>query len=133
MDDQKRPKEHLPVEPTNAEMEILQVLWDNGPSTVRFVNDTLNKEKREVNYTSTLKQMQVMTEKGLLTRDESSMKHVYTPVHGEETVKAHFLEKFVDVFYKGSASKLVMQLLGNKKTSKKDLDYIKEQIKKLDN
>ena len=120
------------VEPTNAEMEILQVLWDNGPSTVRFVNDTLNKEKREVNYTSTLKQMQVMTEKGLLTRDESSMKHVYSPVYEEEMVKNHFLQKFVDVYYKGSASKLVMQLLGNKKTSKKDLEYIKEQIKKLD-
>ncbi|HYD92217.1 MAG TPA: BlaI/MecI/CopY family transcriptional regulator [Flavobacterium sp.] len=119
------------TEPTNAEMEILQVLWDHGPSTVRFVNDTLN-EKREVNYTSTLKQMQVMTEKGLLTRDESSMKHVYSAVPNEEVVKNHFLQKFVDVYYKGSASKLVMQLLGNKKTSQKDLDYIKEQIKKLD-
>lgn len=119
------------VEPTNAEMEILQVLWDKGPSTVRFVNDTLNEEKREVNYTSTLKQMQVMTEKGLLTRDESNMKHVYAPAFKEEFVKDHFLRKFVDVYYKGSASKLVMQLLGNKATSKKELEHLKEQIRKL--
>ena len=125
-------KKPLSIEPTNGEMAILEVLWKNGPSTVRFVNDTLNSEKKEVNYTSTLKQMQVMVEKGLLKRDESSMKHVYTPVPGEEAVKNHFLQKFVDAYYEGSASKLVMQLLGNKKTSKKDLDYIKEQIKKMD-
>ena len=123
-------KQSLDVEPTNGEMSILEVLWKHGPSTVRFVNDTLNKE-REVNYTSTLKQMQVMVEKGLLTRDESNMKHVYTPVPDEEVVKNHFLQKFVDAYYNGSASKLVMQLLGNKKTSKKDLEYIKEQIKKM--
>jgi predicted transcriptional regulator len=75
--------------------------------------------------------MQVMTEKGLLTRDESSMKHIYIPVHDEQEVKNHFLLKFVNTYYKGSASKLVMQLLGHKKTPKKDIDYIKEQIKKL--
>ena len=119
------------TEPTNAEMEILQVLWDKGPSTVRFVNDTINSDTREVTYTSTLKQMQVMTEKGLLSRDESSMKHVYEAVHEEKFVKDHFLKKFVDVHYKGSASKLVMQLLGNKATTRKELDHIKEQIKKL--
>ncbi len=130
MPEKKKPV--LGIEPTNAEMEILQVLWDKGPSTVRFVNDTLNEEKREVNYTSTLKQMQVMATKGLLTRDESNMKHIYSPVYKEDLVKNHFLQKFVDTYYKGSASKLVMHLLGNKKTSAKDLDYIKEQIKKLE-
>ena len=124
-------KNAMNVEPTNGEMAILEVLWKHGPSTVRFVNDTLNKE-REVNYTSTLKQMQVMAEKGLLTRDESNMKHVYEAVPDEEVVKNHFLQKFVDMHYNGSASKLMMQLLGNKKTTKKDLDYIKEQIKKMD-
>jgi BlaI family penicillinase repressor len=63
-------------EPTRAELEILQVLWEFGPSTVRFVNDKLN-EQREVNYTSTLKQMQIMADKGILKRDESQMKHIY--------------------------------------------------------
>ncbi len=64
-------------DPTRSELEILQVLWAHGPSTVRFVNDTLNEVKRAVQYTSTLKLMQIMAEKKMLTRDESSMKHVY--------------------------------------------------------
>jgi BlaI family penicillinase repressor len=124
-------KEGLSAEPTKAELDILQILWDNGPSTVRLVNDELNKQK-EVQYTSTLKQMQVMTEKGSLKRDQTNMKHVYSPADTEEKVKDYLLQKFVDSFYKGSAGKLIMQLLGNKKTTKKDIAYIKEQLKKLD-
>jgi predicted transcriptional regulator len=69
-------KEEPAAEPTKSELEILQVLWKHGPSTVRFVNDQLNEQKREVQYTSTLKLMQIMTEKGLVYRDESQMKHV---------------------------------------------------------
>ena len=65
-------------EPTKSELEILQVLWKNGPSTVRFVNDYLNEQKRAVQYTSTLKLMQIMTEKEMLLRDASSMKHIYS-------------------------------------------------------
>src|SRR5678815_1056816 len=65
------------IEPTKSELEILQVLWKHGPSTVRFVNDHLNAKTRTVQYTGTLKLMQIMTEKGILKRDESSMKHVY--------------------------------------------------------
>lgn len=118
------------VEPTPAELDILQILWEHGPSTVRFVNDTISKQKT-VQYTSTLKQMQVMAEKGLLKRDETNMKHVYEPLYKEEKIRDHFLEKFIDSFYKGSASKLIMQLLGNKKTSKKDIEYLKEQLKKF--
>jgi predicted transcriptional regulator len=110
---------------TKAEMDILQVLWDNGPSTVRLVNDTLNAQKKAVQYTSTLKQMQVMTEKGMLLRDESSMKHIYTAALDEQTTKAQLLDKFVDTMYKGSPSNLVMQLLGNKKTSQAELDAIR--------
>lgn len=123
--------DNLSAEPTKAELDILQLLWQYGPSTVRFINDELNKQK-EVQYTSTLKQMQVMTEKGLLKRDESNMKHIYSHVDKEEKVTEFFLQKFVDSFYKGSPGKLIMQLLGNKKTTKKDIDYIKEQLKKLD-
>ena len=113
-------------EPTRSELEILQVLWQNGPSTVRFVNDQLNENKREVQYTSTLKLMQIMAEKGLVIRDESSMKHVYSAAQEETKTKGFLLERFVDSMYNGSAGKLMMQLLGSKKTSKKELDEIRE-------
>ncbi|QNK63360.1 BlaI/MecI/CopY family transcriptional regulator [Pedobacter sp. PAMC26386] len=126
----EKPKKSIP-EPTKAELEILQVLWEFGPSTVRLVNDKLN-EQREVNYTSTLKQMQIMAEKGILKRDESQMKHIYIPVEAEEKTKGLLLDRFVNTLYKGSASNLVMQLMGNKKTSKEDIDAIKELLNKLD-
>jgi len=118
-------------EPTRAELEILQVLWEFGPATVRFVNDKLN-EQRDVNYTSTLKQMQIMSEKGILKRDESQMKHIYIPVEAEDKTKDQLLNRFVNTLYRGSASKLVMQVLGNSETSKEDLDEIKEMLKKLE-
>lgn len=121
------------MEPTRSELEILQVLWQHGPNTVRFVNDTLNEMKRAVQYTSTLKLMQIMTEKKMLQRDESSMKHIYSPAIEEQQTKGFLLEKFVDNLYNGSASSLMQQLLGNKKTSKKELEAIKEIIRKLDN
>ncbi|MES2827320.1 MAG: BlaI/MecI/CopY family transcriptional regulator [Bacteroidota bacterium] len=117
--------------PTPAELEILQVLWEFGPSTVRLVNDKLN-EQRDVNYTSTLKQMQIMADKGILKRDESQMKHIYIPVEAEQKTKDQLLNRFVNTLYKGSASNLVMQVLGNAETSKEDLDAIKELLKKLD-
>lgn len=112
--------------PTKAEMDILQVLWDHGPSTVRFVNDTLNAQKKAVQYTSTLKQMQVMDkEKGMLLRDESQMKHVYTAALEESSTKNLLLDNFVETHYKGSATRLFQQLLGSKKTSQKELDEIR--------
>jgi BlaI family penicillinase repressor len=119
------------LEPTRSELEILQVLWEKGPSTVRTVNDELLKQK-DVNYTTTLKLMQIMADKGILKRDESQMKHIYSVAQEEQKTKAHLLDKFVDTMYKGSASKLVMQLLGNKKTSEQELKEIKELLKKLE-
>jgi predicted transcriptional regulator len=121
------------VEPTRSELEILQVLWRKGPSTVRTVNDELNREKREVNYTSTLKLMQIMVEKGILKRDESSMKHVYEPVMEEKKIKGHLLDRFLESMFDGSASSLMLQLLGNKKTSKKELEEIRELLEKFKN
>jgi BlaI family penicillinase repressor len=121
------------IEPTRSELEILQVLWLNGPSTVRFVNDKLNEQKREVNYTSTLKLMQIMVEKGILKRDESSMKHIYEPAQEEEKTKSYLLDKFMDSMFQGSASSLMMQLLGNKKTSKKELEKIRQLIEDFNN
>jgi len=120
------------AEPTKSEIEILQVLWKFGPSTVRFVNDKLNEQKRAVQYTSTLKLMQIMAEKGILKRDESNMKHVYIPAAEEQKTKSLLLDRFVDSIYNGSPSSLMMQLLGNKKTSKKELEAIKELMKKMD-
>ena len=119
------------LEPTRSELEILQVLWEIGPSTVRDVHTELVKQK-DVNYTTTLKLMQIMADKGILARDESQMKHVYRATEDEQKTKDHLLEKFVDSMYKGSASKLVLRLLGNKKTSKEDLKAIKEMLNKLE-
>lgn len=120
------------IEPTKSELEILQVLWENGPSTVRFVNDALNKQRRKVQYSSTLKLMQIMADKGILLRDESQMKHVYKPAMEEKKIKSHLLRKFVDTMYHGSAADLMIQLFGNKKPSKKELEAIKDLIKKVD-
>jgi predicted transcriptional regulator len=123
--------QQIPAEPTKSELEILQVLWDKGPSTVREVNNELLK-RRDVNYTTTLKQMQIMADKRLLNRDQGQMKHIYSVAVEEQKLKAHLLDKFVDSMYRGSASKLVMQLIGNKSTSREDLREIKDMIKKLE-
>lgn len=121
------------AEPTKSELEILQVLWQHGPSTVRFVNDQLNELKRAVQYTSTLKLMQIMVEKEMLVRDESNMKHVYSPALEEQKTKGFLLDRFVESMYNGSASSLMMQLLGNKKTSQKELQAIKDLLNKMEN
>jgi BlaI family transcriptional regulator, penicillinase repressor len=118
-------------EPTKSELEILKVLWQHGPSTVRFVNDTLNQDQRPVQYTSTLKLMQIMVEKGILNRDERSMKHIYIAAQDKEKAKSLLLDRFVDSMFDGSASNLMMQLLGNKKTSKKELNAIRKLLDNL--
>jgi len=121
-----------PVEPTKSELEILQVLWEYGESTVRLVNDKLNEQKREVNYTTTLKQMQVMLEKKLLIRNDSQMKHTYNAAAEESKTKNILLNRFIETMYKGSASSLLIQLLGNKKTSKKEIEAMKNLLKDMD-
>ena len=121
------------IEPTKSELEILQVLWKAmARATVRFVNNTLNEQKRAVQYTSTLKLMQIMAEKGILKRDESSMKHIYIPAMEEQKTKGFLLDRFVEAMFDGSASSLMMQLLGNKKTSKKELQAIKELLNQME-
>jgi predicted transcriptional regulator len=127
-------KKDIPAEmvPTKTEMDVLQILWQYGPSTVRFVHDKLNEQKDAVIYTSTLKLMQVMKEKGMLSRDESSMKHVYSAALMEDRVKGNMLGRFVDSMYNGSPSNLMMALLGNDKTSAEELQKIKELLKDFD-
>jgi BlaI family penicillinase repressor len=120
------------AEPTRAQLEILQVLWKHGPSTVRFVNDQLNQQKESVTYTSTLKLMQIMHEKGMLKRDESSMTHIYSTELEEQKTKGVVLKKFVDAMYNGSVKSLMLELLGNEKTTNKEWDTIKDLLTKLD-
>ncbi len=120
------------TEPTKSELEILQVLWQFGPQTARFINDHLNKEKREVIYMSTLKLMQIMVEKGFLKKDESQMAHIYRAAVEEGKTKSMLLNKVVDTLFNGSAGSLMMQLLGNKKLSPQEMEEYKELIKKID-
>lgn len=120
-------------EPTKSELEILQVLWKHGPSTVRFVNDYLRDNVRPVQYTSTLKLMQIMAEKKMLGRDEQQMKHIYHPLLEEKRTKGLLINQMVDTLFGGSKSNLVMQLLGNSKPSRKELEEIKEMLQRLDN
>ena len=119
------------IEPSKAELDILTVIWKNGPSTVRAVHNQLQRIK-EVNYTTTLKQMQLMADKGMLKRDESNMTHIYSTAEEASTTKKHLLNKFVDHLYDGSAGSLVMQLLDNTKTSPEDLKVIRDILNKLD-
>ena len=113
-------------EPTKAELAVLQVLWQHGPSTVRFVHDALNEGREAAQYTTTLKLMQLMTEKGMLLRDESSMKHVYSAGLEEKGTKGQLLNRFIDTMYHGSVGNMMMALLGNEKTSAKDLQQLRE-------
>jgi BlaI family transcriptional regulator, penicillinase repressor len=122
----------MQTDPTKSELEILQVLWKFGPSTVRFVNDELNEQKRAVQYTSTLKLMQIMTDKELLTCDKSNMKHIYKVAIEEKKTKGLLLDKFVDTMFNGSSSSLMLQLLGNKKTTKSELDAIRKMLNQME-
>ncbi len=127
----KGSKEDKKIETTKSELEILQVLWEHGPSPVRFVMQEINK-LRELNYTATLKLMQLMVDKGILKRDESRMQHVYHVVEDEFQTKEHLLDKFIDTLYKGSPANLLIQLAGNKKTSKEDLKKMKALLDQLE-
>jgi predicted transcriptional regulator len=118
--------------PTKSELEILQVLWQYGPSTVRFVNDKLNEQKREVNYMSTQKLMLIMLDKGFVTKDASQMTHVYKAAADEGKTKGYLLDRVVDNLFNGSATSLMLQLLGDKKMSPEEMEELKELIKKID-
>lgn len=109
--------------PTESELEILQVLWQKQAATVREVNEEILKTK-DAGYTTTLKLMQIMFEKGLVTRDSSSKTHIYQPAVSKENTQNLFLNKMIDSLFSGSPAQLVMQALGNHKASKKELEEI---------
>jgi len=119
-------------QPTDSELEILQLLWQNGDSTVRQINELLN-EKREVGYTTTLKLMQIMLEKNLVERDANQRTHIYSASVTEGDTQKKLLERFVDATFRGSSLKLVMQALGNHDTTQEELEEIKDLIKQIEN
>lgn len=119
------------MKPTDAELEILHVLWANGPSTVRQVHDTLS-QTRDIGYTTALKLMQIMYEKGLLTREEDARSHTYTAAVTEEATQRTLVDRFVETAFRGSATKLVMQVLGQHRASREELDEIKSLLNNLD-
>ncbi|RCR66638.1 BlaI/MecI/CopY family transcriptional regulator [Larkinella punicea] len=118
------------MKPTESELEILQVLWAKGPSTVRQVNEHLS-QTRDIGYTTTLKLMQIMHEKGLLSRTEEGRYHIYQALIGEEETQQHLLDRFVDTAFRGSAMKLVMQALGNSKATPQELEELQKLINHL--
>lgn len=119
------------TKPTEAELDILAILWEQGPSSVRIVNDELNKTRR-VGYTTTLKQLQIMHEKGMVTRENVGRTHIYMAAHEREETQKQLLDRLLVAAFGGSASKLVMQVLGNHNSSQKELDEIKALIKKIE-
>ncbi len=119
------------LKPTESELEIMQILWECGPLTVRKVNDLLNQQRR-VGYTTTLKIMQIMAEKELLTRDTEHRSHVYTPTLQSEEVQSTILDHVLKTVFKGSRSNLVMQALGNHSVAKEEMEEIRLLIKKME-
>lgn len=117
--------------PTEAELEILQLLWHYGPSTVRFINEKQNEDK-DVGYTTTLKVMQIMAEKGMLSVNKESRQHIYSPTLDENETKGKLLDGFLKKTFSGSAMKMVMQALGNHKPSKEELEEIKTLIEQIE-
>ncbi len=117
--------------PTEAELEILQVLWEHGPSTVRFVNDLLSKQKN-VGYTTTLKIMQIMADKQLLNRDTTGKTHIYKVAISQQKTQQQLIDKLMASAFGGSAMKLVMQALGNKKSTAAELNEIRAFLDQLE-
>jgi len=119
------------IKHTEAELVILQLLWKLGPSSVREINDQLNKT-RNTGYTTTLKIMQIMAEKGLVTRIKDGRNHIYSAAVEQKAAQRQLLDKLLNGVFSGSASNLVMQALGNHKATKEELEEIKRYISSLE-
>ncbi|PRD46539.1 BlaI/MecI/CopY family transcriptional regulator [Sphingobacterium haloxyli] len=117
------------MKPTDSEMEILQILWEKGESSVRSVHEGLNK--KDAGYTTTLKLMQIMLDKGMVSRDTSKKTHLYKALLSKEQTQHKFLDKIINTVYNGSTTRLVMQALGNKRASKEEIELIKEYLNNL--
>ena len=117
--------------PTDAELSILRVLWERGACTVREVHDALSSTQA-TGYTTVLKLMQIMTEKGLVVRDESERAHVYQASHSEQRMQRHIVADLVERAFGGSSVKLVMQALSGRKASSAELIEIRELLDTLE-
>lgn len=120
-----------PIKATEKELEILQIIWSKDAVSVKDVHEALGGDEFN-GYTTILKMMQIMHEKGLVTRQKSGKLHLYKAVHSLENTRQHLLEKMIHTVFQGSASQLVMSALGNKKSSKEELRQIKEYLEKLE-
>lgn len=123
----------MKAKPTNSELEILQIIWRKGSCTVREVNEELSGLKgMEIGYTTTLKLMQIMHEKGLLERETSSRTHIYKALISQSKTNQNILDTLIDTVFNGSAAQLVMQALSNKKSSKEEIEMIKKYLEQLE-
>jgi predicted transcriptional regulator len=118
------------LKPTESELEILKILWDKGNATVREVHEELSKNK-DSGYTTTLKLLQIMFEKGLVTRDDSNKTHIYQPAVTRQKTQKQFLDKMINTLFAGSSTQLVLQALGNQKASKDELEEIQKYLDNL--
>ncbi len=121
-----------PPKPTAAETEILTVLWDLGPSTVRAVHEVLER-RRPTGYTTVLKQLQIMAGKGIVLRDERERTHVYRAAQPREAVQGELVGDLIDRAFDGSAAELVMRALSTQRASPDELDRIRAMLDRLDN
>jgi BlaI family penicillinase repressor len=118
------------IKPTESELEILQVLWSRESASVRDVHEELAKSK-DVGYTTTLKLMQIMHEKGIVRRDDSFKTHIYQAAVSKEKTQKHLLGKMINTLFGGSSTELVIQALGNHKASPRELDEIQQILDSL--
>jgi len=118
------------VRPTESELEILGVLWTRGLASVREVHEELARSK-DVGYTTTLKLMQIMHEKGLVKRDDSVKTHIYQAAVSKEKTQKHLLGKMINGLFGGSPTQLVIQALGNYKASEEEIEEIQQLLNNL--
>ena len=118
------------IKPTESELEILQILWKKGTASVREVHEVL-LDTKEAGYTTTLKLMQIMHEKGLVKRDDSMKTHIYQAAVSKEKTQKHLVGKMINSLFGGSPTELVMQALGNHKASADELEEIQKMLDNL--
>lgn len=119
------------VKPTEKELDILQIIWEKGATSVKEVHEALGGEKAN-GYTTILKLMQIMHDKGLLSRQKNGKLHLYKAIPSRENTRQQMLDKMIDTVFHGSAAQLVMSALGNKKSSKEELDEIRRYLDNLE-
>lgn len=119
------------VKPTEKELEILQILWKKGPVSVKDVHESMGGDEQN-GYTTILKLLQIMHEKGLVTRQKRGKLHLYKAVASEERTRQFMIDKMIHTVFQGSAAQLIMSALGNKKSSKEELMEIRRYLEKLE-